>query len=76
EFFFREAINVDKVLRLPVEKKISSIETQFSQNNEIKIELPELKETKNYPEGIFILGVKLKFKNNTQEVCVKELTIE
>lgn len=72
----REAINVDKVLRLPDDEILYSqdIQTQAS----VPILLPldrklDLKPTQIYPEGIFILLLRGKF--HSKDGCIQDIRV-
>jgi len=74
-FFLREAINVDAELRLPKETEFPKQTTRLQNQKSLLVwESPQsLRPTKHYPEGIFILGIRLQFQEMPS--CVPGLEI-
>jgi hypothetical protein len=76
--FFREAINVDKELRLPVEQEIFSGEF-IEEENVRKLFLadyPNLQNSELYSKGIYIFGTKLKFIGGKGEACFTRINVK
>ena len=81
EIFLREAIDMDTELRLPEEKKI--LKKTILYTNFLKEEIPftfEPQDTKNYPENIYIIGVRGKWLaeklNPKYQPCISEITLD
>ncbi|MCX7999734.1 MAG: hypothetical protein N3A69_12420 [Leptospiraceae bacterium] len=74
EVFLNEAINVDKVLRLPESKTIASSNFELLET-EKKILIPELnlKPTADFDENLFILGIRLKARE--LGTCLSEIEL-
>lgn len=78
ELFLREAINVDKELRLPEEKVLAKYTISNSDSKEIVIDISKdliLQDSSQYPVNIFIIGTKLKHKPDklNTKVCLSEI---
>ncbi|HMV43025.1 MAG TPA: hypothetical protein PK079_08340 [Leptospiraceae bacterium] len=82
DIYLREAINVDKELRLPKDEKISSILLSFQDKTSEKVDLTnilKLADSKDYPIGIYILTLFIKDNSNyplDKKVCISEITVE
>ncbi|MBE7412159.1 MAG: hypothetical protein L6Q54_09070 [Leptospiraceae bacterium] len=78
--FKKEAINVDKELRLPKEKSLKEIDVDFSDSLDQKIPIAKdisIQETNHFPENIFILGVRGKITGNSKtSSCISEISFE
>ncbi|WCL48584.1 hypothetical protein [Leptospira sp. GIMC2001] len=74
---YREAINVDKVLRLPedfIQKKIN-IQLLKNQNSRVELDgIKKLERTMNYPDGIYILTILGKHKEDS--ACLSLVDLE
>jgi hypothetical protein len=76
ELFIREAINVDKVLRLPTEYILANYSLLEMKNGLHIIDLhPNLsiKESQLFPENMYIIGIRLKMQSNQPIVCLSEI---
>lgn len=74
ELFLQEAINVDKVLRLPVPKPIlSSNYESWEKEKNIPVPSLDLKPTFGFDENLYILGLRLKAKE--LGACISEIQI-
>ena len=82
DLFLREAINIDKELRLPNDSKVVSFPVDFKNADFVKIDISKLftlEDSNRYPENIYIVTLFLK-DNSKQEVgantCLAEIEIE
>lgn len=81
QVFKKEAINVDKELRLPSEKIIKETVVDFSKSLTQKISIEndlQIQESKKYPNNIFIIGVrgKITSEKKSSRPCISEITLE
>lgn len=73
--YIREAINVDKDLRLPVEQELFSEEIELEDKPyEIDLENQlKLNDSKVFPEGIYIAGIKIASKDKSFKYCLSDV---
>lgn len=73
--YIREAINVDKDLRLPVEQELFSEEIEM-EDRPYEIDLEDqlkLNDSKVFPEGIYIAGIKLASMEKSSQYCISDI---
>ncbi|HMV78644.1 MAG TPA: hypothetical protein PL048_03565 [Leptospiraceae bacterium] len=73
--YIREAINVDKDLRLPVEQELYSDEIELEDRPYV-IDLEDqlkLNDSRVFPEGIYIAGIKLASMEKTLQYCISDI---
>ncbi len=76
DLFLREAINIDKALRLPDNFFVQSFDFQFGESLVEKKTFqlgPDLKITKQFPEGIFIYTIFLKTFPEQKRICIADV---
>jgi hypothetical protein len=82
DVFLREAINVDKELRLPTDTKIGSFGLDFADENKKKIDIGNLfnlTDSTHYPENIFLLTLFIKDKSQYKvegKTCIAEIEVD
>lgn len=82
DLFLREAINIDKELRLPMDTKIASYDLDFKNANKMQIDLSNtftLQDSSSFPENIFIVTLYIKDNskyNDEGKTCLSEIEIE
>ncbi|MEM7182910.1 MAG: hypothetical protein AAF518_18505 [Spirochaetota bacterium] len=71
----REAINVDKELRLPKESVLQTWSLQVKDSSRLELPLSlNIRESNTYPQNIFILGVTLDMiAPDSGKPCLKEI---
>lgn len=78
--FLKEAINVDKELRLPSEKIAGRKNLDFSDSPIRKIDVSKelrILETNHFPENVFIIGVRGKITGaKKSRPCISEISLE
>lgn len=81
KLFLREAINVDKVLRLPEDRDIAKYRVEFA-SNLVKIDISDvlvIQESKGFPENIYIIGVRGKvfsYRDTSTKPCLADIYLE
>lgn len=74
----REAINVDKELRLPEDEILSSFEDTTGKSEHFLIPMPKTKvweRVEEYPKGIYIYTITVKFLQElSANDCISEIT--
>lgn len=82
DVFLREAINVDKELRLPIDSKIISFSLDFKEADFVKMDISKLfnlEDSVRYPENIFLVTLFLKDESKHREnerTCLAEVEID
>lgn len=82
DLFLREAINVDKELRLPNDSKVVSFSLDFKDADFIKIDISKLftlQDSNLFPENIFLVTLFLKDESkhgNGGKTCIAGIDID
>ncbi|MCB1156161.1 MAG: hypothetical protein H7A25_04395 [Leptospiraceae bacterium] len=79
ELFTHEAINVDRVLRLPLEKVLKTFSEKLKPKIELDVsEVLQFSESTNYPDNIYIIGVKVRVPAIAGKLkpCLSEIYLE
>ncbi len=81
DIFLREAINIDKELRLPKDKKFESYTLDFKNSDFQKVNVSQLfalEDSTHYPDNIFILTLFIKDKSQYAKdgkTCIAEIEV-
>ena len=81
DVFLREAINIDKELRLPKDTKITSFELDFQNSNSQKVDISKLfalEDSTHFPDNIYLITLFIKDKsvhNKDEKTCIAEIEI-
>ena len=81
DVFLREAINIDKELRLPKDTKITSFELDFQNSDFQKVDISKLfalEDSTHFPENIYLITLFIKDKsvhNKDEKTCIAEIEI-
>jgi hypothetical protein len=81
DVFLREAINVDKELRLPKDTKVGTFVLDFENANKKTIDIANLfnlADSTRYPENIFLLTLFIKDKSQYKsdgKTCIAEIEV-
>ncbi|MCE9501402.1 MAG: hypothetical protein K8R21_13025 [Leptospira sp.] len=82
ELFSREAINVDKELRLPEEKIIGSYTINFETDSVKRISIKKelkIEESDSFPKKMYIIGIRAKLPapaGNAGKPCLSDIRLE
>ena len=82
DVFLREAINVDKELRLPTDTKVGSFVLDFGAERKKKIDIANLlnlADSTHYPDNIFLLTLFMKDKSQYKvegKTCIAEIEVD
>lgn len=81
DVFLREAINIDKELRLPNDTKVGSFILDFKNSDSQKIDISQLfalEDTNNFPEKISLLTLFIKDNSRHEKngkTCIAEIEV-
>lgn len=79
QFFTREAINVDKVLRLPEEKILQTMTIRAIQQDGVSVATDsflQFQASERYPQNIFIVGIRLDILDVKREkICIHKIEL-
>lgn len=81
DVFLREAINIDKELRLPSDKKVGSFTLDFKNSELYTVDISQLfalEDSARYPEGIFIITLFIKDNSKyekDEKTCLAEIEV-